>query len=59
MSVLAWATGRSRRWWRLLGAFVPPGVGVDVDDVAALDETVDEGADTGGAREDGAPVYKS
>src|SRR5580693_10047673 len=35
---------------------VAPGVGVDVDDVAVLGESVDEGAEAGGVSEDGAPL---
>jgi len=35
-----------------------PGVGVDVDDVAVLGEAVDEGDDTGGAREDRSRVLE-
>jgi len=37
---------------------VAPGVGVDVDAVAVLGEAVDEGADAGGARKDGAPLLE-
>src|SRR5580693_3596753 len=58
---------RPRRRWsalRLRGGaplavepvLVAPGIGVDVDDVAVLGESVDEGAEAGGVSEDGAPL---
>lgn len=58
MSVFA---GTSWRWgwrWRLLGALVAPGIGIDVDDVATLDEAIHQRADACGTGEDGAPVLE-
>ena len=41
------------------GVLLPPGVGVDVDDVAVLGEAVDESDDAGGAGEHGgAPLFE-
>ena len=32
-----------------LGGLLPPGIGVDIDDVAVLDEAIDQGGDASGA----------
>jgi len=40
------------------GLLLAPGVGVDVEDVAVLNEAVDESSDAGGAGKDRAPALE-
>lgn len=54
-SVLLGATLLGSGSVELLGFFEAEALGVDVDDLGAVDETIDEGDDAGGVREDLAP----
>jgi len=48
--------GARLAWRASKGRLLPPGVGVDVDDVAVLSEAIDEGTQAGGVGEDVAPL---